>query len=99
MSSPEKEFRLQSLIFRWTAVTEDRAMAKERSAVADFTVYALVRIVICIVQALPWRMAVSVAGGLAWLAYRIDRRHREAALDNLRHAFPETTPAQRDRMV
>jgi KDO2-lipid IV(A) lauroyltransferase len=33
-------------------------------------------------------MARSVAAGLAWLAYRVDRRHRLVAADNLRQAFP-----------
>ena len=41
------------------------------------------------------------AGRLAWLAYRVDRRHREVARDNLRHAFPErcADPAECDRLV
>jgi KDO2-lipid IV(A) lauroyltransferase len=42
----------------------------------------------------------ALAGGLAWLAYRVDRRHRLVAEENLRHAFPgQLTPPQIDRMV
>jgi KDO2-lipid IV(A) lauroyltransferase len=63
-------------------------MSKARRRVADFAVYLLVRIVVCIIQALPYRTACAFAGALAWLAYRVDRRHREVARDNLRHAFP-----------
>ena len=33
-------------------------------------------------------MALRFARGLAWLAYRVDRRHRLVADENLRHAFP-----------
>src|SRR5579885_2790231 len=63
-------------------------MSKPRSAVADYAVYLVVRVIVCFVQALPFAAAQSFAGGLAWLAFRVDRRHREAAIDNLRHAFP-----------
>jgi KDO2-lipid IV(A) lauroyltransferase len=36
---------------------------------------------------------------LAKLAYRADRRHRAVADENLRHAFPEWSPAKRDAVV
>src|SRR5579885_364227 len=75
-------------------------MARPRSRVADFAVYLAVRLVVCLVQALPYRAACAVAGGFAWLAYHLDRRHREVAHDNLRHAFGgQLTDAGRDRMV
>jgi KDO2-lipid IV(A) lauroyltransferase len=75
-------------------------MPKPRSRVADYAVYLVVRVLVCIIQAMPPRMAGALADGLAWLAYRIDRRHREVAADNLRHAFPEiTSPAEIDRRV
>jgi len=45
------------------------------------------RLVVCIVQSLSWRLALQLAAGLAWVAYRLDHRHRQIALDNLRHAF------------
>lgn len=63
-------------------------MSKPRSAVADYAVYLIARWFVCAVQALPVGAARHVALALAWLAYRVDRRHREAAMDNLRHAFP-----------
>ena len=65
-------------------------MAKNpRPRKSDFGVYLAVRCVVCLVQALPPGWARKLACGLAWLAYRVDRRHREVAADNLRHAFPE----------
>jgi KDO2-lipid IV(A) lauroyltransferase len=41
-----------------------------------------------------------LAAGLAWLAYRLDRRHRRVADDNLRWAFPSRFgDPERDRTV
>jgi len=75
-------------------------MSKQRSAAADYAVYLVVRVLICVIQALPVAMALAVADALAWLAYRFDRRHREVAADNLRHAFPDVTdPVAIDRRV
>ncbi len=75
-------------------------MARERNRATDFAVYLAVRLLICIIQALSFRKACQLAGALAWLAYRVDRRHRLVADDNLRHAFPELTdPIERDRLV
>lgn len=62
---------------------------KKRSPAADYVVYLVVRIIVCLLQALPPGAAYSFAGGLAWLAYHLNRRHREVARDNLRQAFPE----------
>jgi KDO2-lipid IV(A) lauroyltransferase len=74
-------------------------MAKERSAIADYFVYFLVRVLICIIQMLSYSAARQFADWLAWLAYYVDRRHRLVADDNLRHAFPDLSAAQRDRQV
>jgi KDO2-lipid IV(A) lauroyltransferase len=74
-------------------------MAKERSKLADYAVYLAVRVLVCLIQALPYAAGLGLARGLAWLAYRVDRRHRLVADDNLRHAFPEEPPGQRDERV
>jgi KDO2-lipid IV(A) lauroyltransferase len=75
-------------------------MSKERNKAADYAVYLAVRIVVCVIQALSFRAACRVAGGLAWLLYHLDRRHRLVADDNLRHAFAELTdPVERNRWV
>ena len=74
-------------------------MANQRSRVADYTVYLLVRVLICIIQALSWGWALALARGLGWLAYRIDRRHRLIAAENVRHAFPDLDDQAVDRLV
>lgn len=75
-------------------------MARQRSYTADLSVYLLIRFAVCILQALPLGTGRSLADLLAWLAYHVDRRHREVALDNLRQAFPgEMNEDQLHRMV
>ncbi|MBI3409824.1 MAG: lipid A biosynthesis acyltransferase [Planctomycetes bacterium] len=73
---------------------------KQRSLFADFLVYLAVRVFICILQCLSFRMACGFARFLALLAYHVDRRHRLVALDNLRIAFPDKySEAELDALV
>ena len=54
---------------------------------ADRLVYVAVRCLVMVVQALPIEAAYQLADALAWLAYRVDRRHRVVGLENLEKAF------------
>jgi KDO2-lipid IV(A) lauroyltransferase len=63
-------------------------MAKKRSRLGDYAVYLVVRCFSCILQILSPPAALGIARSMASLAYRVDRRHREVALENLRYAFP-----------
>jgi Kdo2-lipid IVA lauroyltransferase/acyltransferase len=75
-------------------------MSKPRTQLVDYLVYMVIRLVVCVVQALPFSTLPGLAGGLAWLAYRVDRRHRLVAIDNLQHAFPgRFAPDQINRLV
>jgi KDO2-lipid IV(A) lauroyltransferase len=74
-------------------------MSKPRSVVADYAVYLLVRVVVCVLQTLSYRMGQAVMAGLAIVAYQLNRRHRQVALENLRVAFPDQTEAERDQRV
>jgi KDO2-lipid IV(A) lauroyltransferase len=74
-------------------------VAKKRAAVFDYGVYLLVRIVVCIVQALSWRSALGLARTCGWLMYRVDRRHRMVAEENVRYAFPNLDDRGVDRLV
>ena len=65
----------------------------------DFAAYLALRLVVGIIQALTDWAARTLALTLAWLAYRIDARHRRVADENLRHAFPDLSAAARDRLV
>jgi len=72
---------------------------KKRKPVVDYLVYLAVRLTVCVLQGLPTRWAYGFAAFLAALAYRVDKRHRKVAAENLGFAFPEKTPAEIDRLV
>lgn len=72
---------------------------KKKSKSIDLLIYLVIRSVVCLLQALPRPVAFSFADVLAGLAYRIDKRHRLVAAENLRHAFPERCPAEIDCLV
>jgi Kdo2-lipid IVA lauroyltransferase/acyltransferase len=74
-------------------------MAKQRSPVADYLAYLVVRLAVCLIQTLTDRAAAGLVELLGQLAYCFDRRHRLVADDNLCHAFPDLGPSQRDRLV
>ncbi len=59
-----------------------------RKRVTDWLVYALVRTLICLLQAVPLSWGYAFARLVARFAYLVDRRHREVAFENLRRAFP-----------
>jgi KDO2-lipid IV(A) lauroyltransferase len=72
---------------------------KTRSDAADFAVYLVIRCAVAILQALPVRLAFRCADGLARLGYTVDKRHRNVAIDNLRHAFPLKSQREIDDLV
>jgi KDO2-lipid IV(A) lauroyltransferase len=74
-------------------------LAKPRKPVNDYAVYLLIRLVVCVLQAMSLTQARAFARFLAWLAYHVDRRHREVARDNLRHAYPDSSESAIDRYV
>jgi KDO2-lipid IV(A) lauroyltransferase len=75
-------------------------MAKQRSAATDYAVYLVLRFIVCMLQALPYRAGATFAGTLAWLVFHIDKRHTNVARENLRRAFPgRFDEAQLDALV
>jgi len=76
-------------------------MANARKPAVDFAVAVLVRSVVCVLQGLPMAFAFAFARGLGWLAYRVDKRHRKVAVENLTFAYPELAQdsAAIDRLV
>src|SRR6266568_5330668 len=74
-------------------------MARPRSPLLDYLAYVVVRLGVCLIQMLPDEAACGFASLLATLAYYLDRRHRQVADDNLRHAFPHLDDAERDGLV
>jgi Kdo2-lipid IVA lauroyltransferase/acyltransferase len=74
-------------------------MRIELRRAVDYTVYGVVRLLVCIIQAMPIETAQSAAGFLAWLLADVFKVRGRVVDDNLVHAFPELTPADRRRLV
>jgi KDO2-lipid IV(A) lauroyltransferase len=75
-------------------------MAKPRHRQLDYLVYLAVRLVITVLQVFPLETGRRLARLLAWIAYRVDHRHRLVADDNLRHAYGHALDAAaRDRLI
>lgn len=74
---------------------------KKHNPKFDYAVYVFVRILVCIVQALPLIVAIGFGEWFAWIMYKVDKRHREIARENLRNAFPElrNNPKKCEKLV
>ncbi len=66
--------------------------------VIDYTVYLVVRLLICAVQAMPVSLGDAIARHLAWLFCDVLRLRRRVLDENLSHAFPEMTETDRRRL-
>ena len=66
----------------------------------DYLVYLAVRLVVAFAQMLTIEQSYALARCLAWLMYKVDVRHREVGIENLKMAFGDQyTEADRDRIV
>ncbi len=66
-----------------------------RQRIVDFLVYVVVRILICVVQAMRIETGHRLARTLAWLFCDVLHIRGAVVDDNLAHAFPEMAPAER----
>jgi KDO2-lipid IV(A) lauroyltransferase len=65
----------------------------------NWSVYVAIRVVVCILQAMPLEACYAFARWLGWVGFRLDARHRKIALENLKHAFPDKTETERLEIV
>jgi KDO2-lipid IV(A) lauroyltransferase len=65
----------------------------------QFLAYAALRVLLCVVQALPPALCEELAHAGAWFFDSVLRLRRRLIDDNLRHAFPELTHAQRRQIA
>ena len=63
--------------------------------IVDYLVYWVVRVLICLVQAVRIETGQRIARGLAWLFCDVLRIRAAVVDDNLAHAFPEMSAVQR----
>ncbi len=70
-----------------------------RSAVVDYLVYLVVRVLICFAQAIRIETSHRLARGLAWVLNDLLRIRRGVVDENLRYAFPDLSEQQRCRLA
>lgn len=66
--------------------------------IIDFLVYLVVRIFVCVVQAMPVESCATVARGLGKLCASVLKIRRRLVEENLRYAFPDMSSAERKRV-
>lgn len=67
--------------------------------IADYLVYMLVRVFVCVVQTVPIESCRMIAGGLAVLAADVFGLRRKLVEENLRYAFPQWDEKQRRELT
>ncbi len=67
--------------------------------VGNYLAYLVVRLFVCLLQAVSIETCQRFARGLAWLVTDVIPLRRNVVDDNLRHAFPEMSPSDRRRMA
>jgi KDO2-lipid IV(A) lauroyltransferase len=65
----------------------------------DYVVYLIVRLFVCMVQALSLETCQRVAGWLAWVACDLVRLRRRVVDENLQRAFPNLSAAERTELA
>ncbi len=65
----------------------------------NYLAYLAVRILICIVQAMPIELGQRLARGCAWLMHDLLHIRAKVVDENLAHAFPELSAEERARMA
>jgi len=76
-------------------------MARKRSKKLDLAVYLAIRLLVCIVHAVPPAVSFWLSDRIAWLLYRFVPSRKRIALENLHASFPELigNPKRADQIV
>jgi len=75
------------------------ALSSTGRQLLDFAVYFVVRILICLVQALPLRLGCRLASWAAWLAGDVFQIRGKVVEENLAYAFPALSREERKRLA
>ena len=65
----------------------------------DYAVYALVRVLICAIQAIPPSSCEALSRRFGWLCWNVFKLRREVVEENLLIAFPEKSSAEREKIA
>ena len=79
----------------FAACSTGKGMPVRSRLIVDYAVYVIVRLLICIVQALPLDTCARLAGPLGYLLGEVLGVRRKVVSENLKQAFPEATNRQR----
>ncbi len=71
----------------------------QRKQIGDYLVYLAIRVLICVVQALPIDTGRTLARGLGRLFCNVLRIRADVVDDNLAHAYPKLSPGERQRLT
>jgi Kdo2-lipid IVA lauroyltransferase/acyltransferase len=97
---PANRYFLQQPILReYVLDIRRREFSMRRRQILDFLVYAAVRILICVVQAMRTETGQRLARTLAWLFCDVLHVRSGVVDDNLAHAFPEMSAVERARLT
>jgi KDO2-lipid IV(A) lauroyltransferase len=73
---------------------------KVRRPWLDYLVYLVVRSLVAFAQMLSIEQSYGLARFLGWVLYKVDKRHRQVGLDNLKHAYGDAmSETERDQVV
>src|SRR5688572_28285331 len=72
---------------------------KARNDFVDWLQYVALRVVSMALHSFPVEANLQTARFLGTLLYRVDRKHRDRALANLRCSFPDMSTRQRERLA
>ncbi len=67
--------------------------------VADYSVYLLVRVLLCFVQSLSLETCQRMSTSLGWFCWHVLKVRRKVTRENLAIAFPDKSPEQRDAIA
>jgi KDO2-lipid IV(A) lauroyltransferase len=90
VSATSSPSRVRELLARFQPIWSD---------LLDRALYVAVRLTSTAMHAFPINTNLQTAKLLGSAMYRLDRKHRQRALANLRNSFPELTDAQRERLA
>ena len=73
---------------------------KVRRPWLDYLAYLVVRSLVAFAQMLSIEQSYGLARFLGWVLYKVDERHRQVGLDNLKHAYGDAmSEIERDQIV
>ena len=69
-----------------------------KTLVVDFAAYLFVRMIVALIQTLPYDMGDSMCRGIAWLCADVLKIRHRTTQQNIESVFPDAEPAQQGRL-